>query len=253
MDAIAKFIGYVVLVVAGLAWWGQHDEKEKARNVVAVDRCTTLETAQLVNRIAPELLAKTQDFGNNIKPTVASCQFFAEKDTMLMSLAVGWNGPLTGDYYEKTGRLTVDAQGWRWEESGANDNLRAYRLFAGIVGALIAASDSPAPAASTPMRLELRNACDHPVRLALAYQDGQGRWRGNGWYVVQAGQTQQFLDDASQVIHSGAARWYYYAETTDDSPLVWKGEHTRQVGEQALPMREALSTDGSGQWRISCA
>lgn len=146
MDGIAKFIGYIVLACVALAWLGDRAEADKtpttARTVAttpARDRCTEPETVATIRRIAPDLLTRTNDFGENITPRVASCRYDVAQDTMLVALHVGWRGPLTGDYYEKAGWLTLGAQTWRWEETGANENLRAYRLLVGMAGLLAAA------------------------------------------------------------------------------------------------------------------
>lgn len=140
MDSIAKFIGYVVLVVAALALWGRYSDGESApaaeQKVAVVDPCRKLETAQMVNHIAAELLRKTQDFGNDIAPTITSCKYFAAEDTMLLSVRICSTGPFSGDFYEKSGLITIDSRRWRREETGANGNLQAFRFLTGVVQTL---------------------------------------------------------------------------------------------------------------------
>lgn len=137
MDGIAKFVGYLVLICMAINWFADKSDDAQptaTQTVVKPDPCKAAATPQLVQRIAPELLAKTKDFGNDIGSTVVSCRYDEAEDQMVVSVRVGWNGPWTGDYYEKSGQLTVKADNWNWQEAGINKNLRDYRLLMGFVG-----------------------------------------------------------------------------------------------------------------------
>ena len=127
----AGFIAYVATSLFLIGGVAITDELKR-------DKCTELATIQLVNKLAPEILEKTENFGENITPVINQCEYFSKEDTLLMLVHIGWNGPLTGDYYQSNGRLTVaNSDEWTWETIGGNTNFKNWLILKGIAGAIV--------------------------------------------------------------------------------------------------------------------
>jgi len=260
MDGIAKFVGYVVLVLVAIGLFNTYSGKQEAQEAAGVstapvrDRCKELATTQLVHSLALELLKKTNDFGTNVESNLEACRYFPAEDTLLVNVVVGWNGPFSGDYYEKAGRLTVSGQGWQWEETRANEALRAYRLALGVAGILVAAATDGASDASGPASasFKVRNECDHPIQVAIRYADMAGTWRTAGWWPLGVKGESVLADGQSVPITTGSANWYYYAESTDGSAIVWAGEHKVVLDGRELPMTLLTDKEGDSEWALQC-
>lgn len=261
MDSIAKLIGYVVLVLLALGWWEQYSKENATPSPQALsqapkpprERCKETATQQLVERITPELLQKTSDFGDRIRASTESCIYEAGKDTMIVTLRVGWHGPFSGDYYEKLGRLTVVGQSWSWTETGLNDNLRAWRLLTGIAAVLAASSSEAGTTDRAIYGFKLENACNRPIRVALRYADADGRWITSGWWDITANRTTTLLDHHSQPLRTRSSTWYYYAESADDAGLVWSGEHKFDFDGRSLAMHKLVDKEGDSEWKVTCS
>jgi hypothetical protein len=98
----------------------------------------------------------------------------------------------------------------------------------------------------------LQNLCDKPVRLALGYQDEKGAWQYIKWWERE-GNFKDFLHYADGTpLVSNYGTFYYYAETTDSSNLVWKGDKDFKFGDVTLSTRELdLTRNSDGNWVIS--
>jgi uncharacterized membrane protein len=212
------------------------------------DRCQELATAQLVNDLAPRIVNETGNFGENINPVIKQCQYFAKEDALLLTLVIGWNGPLTGDYYQMNGRLTVEQDGWQWETIGGNDNLKGWELFKGIAGAV----SSDRSSSDTGYVFRFSNKCSNPVKLAIRYVDVDGQWKTEGYWNYEAGRSATLTDPDNNVLRTKSSVWYYFAESTDGSGLVWRGDNEYAYAGRKLPMKRMEDRQGDSEWSVVC-
>ncbi len=95
------------------------------------------------------------------------------------------------------------------------------------------------------------NNCDHPVRLAIHYLDVNHGWRSEGWWNFTPGESDR-LAASGKALRTKNDTWYYYAESTDDSNLVWRGDRTFKLNDRSLPMLLMKDTVGDNNWTITC-
>lgn len=259
MDGIAKFVGYIVLLLVAIgalnSYFGNQGTEEAAKTAAPPlrDRCQELETTQRVHGMAEELLRVTNDFGTNVESSLHGCTYFAAEDTTIVDVVVSWNGPLSGDFYQKMGRLTLSSQGWKWEETKANEALRTYRALMGIAGILVAtAADSAGSAPNQGALFRVSNECSHPVTLAISYTDVSGEQRVAGWWNIAANSEMTLADADSRPLRTRSPAWYFYARATDDNSIVWTGEHKVVFDRSELPMQRLIDRDGDSEWSLQC-
>jgi hypothetical protein len=248
MGKIAKVTGYAVLVLVaiGLVRYVLPERTPER------DRCKELATTELVYRTAPSILSQTGNFGENIKSVIKECQYFAQEDTLIMAVAIGWNGPFTGDYYQADGRLTIrPPDKWEWKTTGMNDNLKGWEVLKGLAG-VIGEQLSSAGADSAGYRFRFHNECRRPVRVVIHFKDLRNAWRTAGWWDFSP-RERAILRGADKVeLRTNNSVWYYYAESTDGSGLSWRGEHPVQYQDRWLHMKEAKDEEGDSEWAVSC-
>lgn len=99
----------------------------------------------------------------------------------------------------------------------------------------------------------ITNKCHHPVRVAIHYRGLDNNWISEGWWDV-SGSTSSYLagDDSKRKLMTSAERWYFYAESTNETNLIWKGDQIKQFGSVELPMRELRDSEGDSEWTLSC-
>lgn len=97
----------------------------------------------------------------------------------------------------------------------------------------------------------LKNQCSRPLHLALSYENEAGSRENIKWWNVDANaSTYLLLGDARLVSHN--THFYYYAETTDDSGIIWKGDSLLDFDGMTLATQaEILSRDWEGDWVIT--
>lgn len=98
------------------------------------------------------------------------------------------------------------------------------------------------------------NQCSSPVKLALSYQDLSDQWRYAYWWNFQPN-TSSYLASNGVNLMSNNSYFYYYAEATDNSGYIWKGNKPLIFDGMILETKEIqLSKDSDGDWilTISC-
>ena len=122
-----------------------------------------------------------------------------------------------------------------------------------------ACKEKPTQATPPPNRLDaasggfrVTNGCRHPVRLAIHYRNQIGDWISRGWWNVGPTETTYLADSSNNRLATTAATWFYYAESTDQSNLVWKGERIIRYGNYDLPMIQETDKEGDSEWRLVC-
>ncbi|GAB4158464.1 MAG: hypothetical protein Tsb009_35640 [Planctomycetaceae bacterium] len=94
-------------------------------------RYEALQTARIYG---PKIVRK-YGAGVNINTRILSSAYSKTKKEWLMKLEVSWKGPLTGDFYQCNGWLTVKpATGsWSWNLKYANNNLLGWLILKGLI------------------------------------------------------------------------------------------------------------------------
>ena len=101
----------------------------------------------------------------------------------------------------------------------------------------------------------ITNNCSHPVSLAVRYRNSDGDWATEGYWSIRPSQRTYLASDGAK-IRTKNALFYYYAETTDDSGLVWQGDHTVSANDgRELKMKtldQSANAAGAMTINLSC-
>ena len=97
----------------------------------------------------------------------------------------------------------------------------------------------------------ISNVCDHPVQLAVSWEDPLDGWRTEGWWTFEASETGSLKAEDGQV-RTENGFLYVYAEATDDSKLVWEADNEdfrENIGGKSYNMVELeLKAEDDGSW-----
>lgn len=115
-----------------------------------------------------------------------------------------------------------------------------------VLGGMI---DSPLPKA---YGFVFENKCQHPVTLVVRYRGLDDEWHIDGWWGVGPGESFYLEDENGKRLASQASTWYYYARTTNDANIEWKGKSRFTYDKTRLPMIKMEDTEGDSQWSTSC-
>jgi len=72
--------------------------------------------------------------------------------------------------------------------------------------------------------IAFKNNCFRPIRVAIHFKNLQNQWETKAWYSFVSGESARLTG-----VDTKNRNLYYYAETTDDSKIVWKGNDTSQT------------------------
>ncbi len=100
--------------------------------------------------------------------------------------------------------------------------------------------------------IKLTNECKHPVRLAIHYIDTKGVWKTDGWWNFTKGESNFLASNNGMRLSTNKSTLYYYAETTDNSNYVWKGNHNYSIDGQLLGMRKIVDKNGDTDIPLKC-
>ena len=96
------------------------------------------------------------------------------------------------------------------------------------------------------------NRCQHPIRLAIYYEDRSGQWRAEGWWVFAPSQSANLASADDKRLKSNNGVWYFYAETTDGSRWVWAGDKDVYLNGRKLTMKKRTDMEGDNNWSTTC-
>jgi uncharacterized membrane protein len=98
------------------------------------------------------------------------------------------------------------------------------------------------------------NQCNHPVKVAIAFQDLNNQWRQDGWWTVNPVAGTYLAAQNNTRLVSNNNHWYFYAETIDGSGLIWNGNQNIPFNGQMLSMRETTTITAARDFygAISC-
>lgn len=99
---------------------------------------------------------------------------------------------------------------------------------------------------------KITNNCRHPVRVAIHYFSSDRNWSSAGWWNVAGNSTTYLANSQNQRILTTLDTWYYYAETTNNANLVWKGDHSKKFGDFNLSMIQLRDKEGDSEWSLVC-
>ena len=123
--------------------------------------------------------------------------------------------------------------------------LSAFFLFTGFLLTLVSAQPTPNG------DVYISNVCEHPVELAVSWEDPLDGWRTEGWWTFEASETGSLKSEDGQV-RTENGFLYVYAEATDDSGLVWEADNEdfrENIGGKSYNMVELeLKAEDDGSW-----
>lgn len=97
----------------------------------------------------------------------------------------------------------------------------------------------------------IANTCDHPLTLAVSWEDPLDGWRTEGWWTFEASETSSLTSEDGQV-RTENGFLYIYGEATDDSQLTWEAdndEYRENIGGTSYNMIEIeLQAEKDGSW-----
>lgn len=96
------------------------------------------------------------------------------------------------------------------------------------------------------------NKCSRQIRLVLNYRGIDGNWRTDGFWNLDGGFSGYLQDANGNNLRTNNGVWYYYADTTDNSRLEWRGNQYFEYAGIQFPMIELRSDSGNNSWSITC-
>jgi uncharacterized membrane protein len=96
------------------------------------------------------------------------------------------------------------------------------------------------------------NKCRHPVTLVIRYKGLDDDWRFGGWWDVDSDALFYLEDEKGERLTSRGSIWYYYARTTNEAGIEWKGRSRFTYSGSRLPMIEIEDNEGDSEWSTSC-
>lgn len=121
-------------------------------------------------------------------------------------------------------------------------------VFLIIFGLLLAAASAqPTPNGD----VSIANTCNHPLQLAVSWEDPLDGWRTEGWWAFTASQSSSLKSEDGQVRTSNGFL-YVYAYATDDSGLIWEADNAKfqeNIDGKSYNMVEIeLKPEADGSW-----
>lgn len=121
-----------------------------------------------------------------------------------------------------------------------------------------AAVDRPFRTATREIVIE--NQCGHPVRVALLYYDAtSGEWTTEWWWNYDPGERSYAAAGGARLRSGNVDDFYYYAESTDESGLVWRGDTEgesngvrRDVAGESVVFRKRTDRSGPIDLVLTC-
>jgi len=108
---------------------------------------------------------------------------------------------------------------------------------------------------STPTSLKsqtisFKNNCPRPIQIAVHFLNPANQWQSKAWYTFAPNEGPARLDG----IDTRNRYVYYYAETTDDSNLVWAGNLSQYVNDRLYNFQQIDTGPSVVRWTqtLSC-
>ncbi|WP_444995601.1 DUF1036 domain-containing protein [Aliikangiella sp. IMCC44359] len=100
--------------------------------------------------------------------------------------------------------------------------------------------------------ISVKNTCKYPIRVAIHYKNTSGSWVTKSWWEFQPNKSAKLMSK-NQYLLTGDSKIYYYAETTNRTNIVWKGNKTVQyIGFKKYEMRSWDDFDGDTELELNC-
>ena len=125
-------------------------------------------------------------------------------------------------------------------------------LYAALAGLAFSAAFTTVFAQPTPNGdVYISNACEHPVEVAVSWEDPLDGWRNEGWWAFEASETGRLTAEDGQIRTSNGFL-YIWAQATDDSGLVWEAANAKfqeNIDGKSYNMVEIeLEAEDDGSW-----
>ncbi len=105
-------------------------------------------------------------------------------------------------------------------------------------------------ASSTDKVFRFENGCKSPVKLAIWYRAAFGASYGAKWFKFSPDESSVLAKTGVGRVRLGFPEIYYYAEATDDSKRVWKGESSIYIEGKEYNMRKATFSDEGDEYKL---
>lgn len=96
------------------------------------------------------------------------------------------------------------------------------------------------------------NKCRHPITLVVRYKGLDDDWHIDGWWDVDSGESFYLEDENGNRLTSRGSIWYYYARSTNETNIEWKGKNRFTYDGARLPMIGIEDIEGESEWSTSC-
>ncbi len=97
----------------------------------------------------------------------------------------------------------------------------------------------------------IANTCNHPLQVAVSWEDPLDGWRTEGWWPLAASENSSLKSEDGQV-RTENGFLYVYAAATDDSGLVWEADNAKfseNIEGKSYNMVEIeLEPEADGSW-----
>jgi uncharacterized RDD family membrane protein YckC len=98
----------------------------------------------------------------------------------------------------------------------------------------------------------LTNHCTQSVGVMVYYLNLQGVWKAEPGGVAPPNDTLILANEENIPLLTHNSTWYYFAVTTNEPTLLWKGEHSIDAGQVKMPMIKMESQEKDKEWSINC-
>ena len=97
----------------------------------------------------------------------------------------------------------------------------------------------------------ISNVCEHPVQVAVSWEDPLDGWRTEGWWAFAPSEASSLKSEDGQ-IRTANGFLHVWAQATDDSGLVWEAkdaEFQENIDGKSYNMVEIeLEAENDGSW-----
>lgn len=210
-----------------------------------------------------EVVQKYQG-GNNIRTSISSCDYNSYTNKYNVEIDVSWNGLISGDYYNSSGRMTMDSNGVRrdYNETYRNQNLKDYAFWRGIGALALAAGAAGAASSENQQRqrslaaqssgsnqgnIWVSNQCGRTVDLYIYFKNANtDKWESRGSWSFSSGET-GFLNTSGGRLKTKNAELYYAISPSFSSLGL---SHTGSFSHNGISYQDRKVFDKTGDTEI---
>lgn len=99
-------------------------------------------------------------------------------------------------------------------------------------------------------KLIVENDCSSAIKFAIWYTAAFGVTRGAKWWELDPNQSSSLIISRIGSVELGSPTIFYYAEATDESKWVWKGDEKIEIEGDILEMKKRKLTKENGTYKL---